>query len=54
MEMLPNFYLIPAAAFAAGLLLGLLLMWLIARAGKGRLQAEVQRIPHLEEQLAAL
>jgi DNA recombination protein RmuC len=54
MEMLPNFYLIPAAAFAAGLLLGLLLMWLIAQAGKGRLQAEVQRIPHLEEQLAAL
>jgi DNA recombination protein RmuC len=54
MEMPTDFYLILATAFAAGLLLGLLLMWLIARAGKGRLQAEVERLPHLEGQLAAL
>jgi DNA recombination protein RmuC len=54
MEMPTDFYLILATAFAAGLLLGLLLMWLIARAGKGQLQAEVQRLPQLEGQIAAL
>jgi DNA recombination protein RmuC len=54
MEMPTDFYLILATAFAVGFLLGLLLMWLIARAGRGRLQAEVERLPQLEEQLAAL
>jgi DNA recombination protein RmuC len=49
-----NFYSLLALAFGAGLVLGLLLMWLIARAGKGRLQAGVQRLPQLEEELKAL
>jgi len=49
-----NFSSLLALAFAAGLLLGLLLMWLIARAGKGRLETELQRLPQLEEDLKAL
>jgi len=48
------FYLILAAAFAAGLLLGLLFMWLIARAQRARLQTEIERLPHLEEEIQAL
>ena len=59
-----NLYTILAVAFLAGLLLGLLLMWLVSRAttqklqdallAKERMEAEAQRLPHLEEQLAAL
>jgi DNA recombination protein RmuC len=49
-----NFYFILAAAFVAGLLLGLGLMWLIARARKARLQTEILRLPQLEEALQAL
>lgn len=41
-------------AFAAGLLFGLGLMWLISRARKARLQTEVQRLPRLEEDLKTL
>jgi DNA recombination protein RmuC len=52
--MLPNNYLTLSAAFAAGLLFGLGLMWLIARARKARLQAEVLRLPPLEEDIKAL
>lgn len=49
-----NYYLILPVVFAAGLLLGLLLMWLIARARTGRLQAEILRLPQLEEENKAL
>lgn len=47
-------YIIPGLAFAGGLLFGLLLMWLIARARKERLQAEVLRLPPLEEEIDIL
>jgi DNA recombination protein RmuC len=59
-----NYYLILSAAFISGLLLGLMAMWLVGRAtaqklqdvllAKERVEAEAQRLPHLEEQLAAL
>jgi len=49
-----NYYLILPVVFAAGLLLGLLLMWLIARARTGRLQAEILRLPQLEEEIKGL
>jgi len=49
-----DYYIILAAAFAVGLLLGLLLMWLIARARRARLQAEILRLPSLEEEIKAL
>jgi DNA recombination protein RmuC len=48
--MLANYYITLPVAFAAGLLLGLLLMWLIARARKERLQTELLRLPQLEEE----
>jgi DNA recombination protein RmuC len=54
MELPANGYLTLSAAFAAGLLFGLGLMWLIARARKARLQAEVLRLPPLEEDIKAL
>ncbi len=49
-----NYYLILGVAFAAGLLFGLLLMWLIARARKARLQTEILRLPQLEEEIKVL
>jgi DNA recombination protein RmuC len=49
-----NYYLILPVVFAAGLLLGLVLMWLIARARKERLEAELQHLPQLETQIEAL
>jgi len=52
--MLANYYLTLPLAFAAGLLLGLLFMWLIARARRERLQTAVQRLPHLEEDIKGL
>ena len=52
--MLANYYITLPLAFAAGLLLGLLLMWLIARARKERLQTAVQRLPHLEAEIKGL
>lgn len=52
--MSPHYYLILAAVFAAGLVLGLGLMWLIARTRKARLQAELLRLPPLEEEIKAL
>jgi DNA recombination protein RmuC len=52
--MTPQSLLVLAAGFAAGLFLGLVLMWLVARAGKARLQAETQRLPLLEEEIAGL
>jgi DNA recombination protein RmuC len=54
LEMPANYYLILGAAFAAGLLFGLLLMWLIARARKARLQTEILRLPQLEEDIKVL
>jgi DNA recombination protein RmuC len=50
-DMPTTYLLILAAVFTAGLGLGLLLMWLIARARKARLQTEIQRLPHLEEEI---
>ncbi len=49
-----HYYFILVAAFAAGLLLGLVLMWLIARARKARLQTEILRLPQLEETIQGL
>ncbi len=49
----PNL-LILAAVFLGGLAVGLGLMWLIARAGKGRLQGEIERLPRLEGEVSAL
>lgn len=49
-----NNYLIWLVAFAVGLLLGLLFMWLIARARRARLQTEILRLPHLEEEIKLL
>ena len=46
--------ILAAAVFAFGLTVGLGLMWLIARAGKSRLQSELQRLPRLEEEVSAL
>jgi DNA recombination protein RmuC len=46
--------LLLAAVFAGGLALGFLFMWLIARAGKARLQSEIQRLPHLEQEINEL
>lgn len=48
------YYLILAAAFGAGLLLGLVLMWLIGRAKRARLQTEIERLPQLEGDIKAL
>jgi len=42
------------AAFAVGLILGLLLMWLIARARRAQLQTEILRLPNLEEEIKDL
>jgi DNA recombination protein RmuC len=46
--------LVLGGIFAAGLALGLGLMWLIARAGKSRLQSELARLPRLEGEITAL
>ncbi len=46
--------ILAAAVFAFGLAVGLGLMWLIARAGKSRLQSELQRLPRLEKEASAL
>jgi len=54
MDLPINFFLILVAVFAAGLLLGLGLMWLIARAGKERLRGEIGRLPQLEEEVRCL
>ena len=50
-DMPTHHLLIMAAVFAAGLALGLLFMWLIARARKARLQTELERLPHLEGEI---
>jgi DNA recombination protein RmuC len=54
LKMPANFYIILGVAFAAGLLFGLLLMWLIARTRKARLQTEILRLPQLEEEIKVL
>jgi len=54
MEMPAEFYIFLVAAFAAGLLLGLVLMWLIGRAKRAQLQGEILRLPPLEEEIKAL
>ncbi|MGQ9689103.1 MAG: DNA recombination protein RmuC [Desulfobaccales bacterium] len=47
-------YLTLGLGFAAGMALGLVLMGLVARARRARLQAEVQRLPELEASLKGL
>ena len=49
-----QYLLVLAGVFVAGLFLGLLLMWLIARAARLRLHSEIQRLPHLEEEISGL
>jgi chromosome segregation ATPase len=49
-----NTYLFLLGAFAAGLIIGLALMWLINRARKARLQTEILRLPLLEEDIKIL
>ncbi|MFZ2088932.1 MAG: DNA recombination protein RmuC [Desulfobaccales bacterium] len=46
--------LIFLVVFAVGLLMGLVLMWLIARAGKERLRGEIEQLPRLEEEVRIL
>lgn len=54
MNLPADYPLIWLAAFVAGLCLGLMIMWLVARAGKERLRVEIQRLPLMEEEIKGL